>query len=129
MKGKPKLTEEQWQDVAARYEAGEKPKALRAAYNISAGLMNWNMLRLGANPPGAKQLTQLAPGPMIVRRGNHVVRHFSGDEDRLIEQLATQGLSDTEIGHRSGRKPNSIRGRLMTLARQAARREEMQEVA
>lgn len=129
MKGKPKLTEEQWQEVASRYEAGEKPKTLCAAYGISVGLLNWKMLCLGANPPGAKQLPQLAPGPMVVRRGNHAVRHFSGDEDEIIDRLAKQGLSNTEIGRRLGRKPNSVRGRLMTLARQAARREDMREAA
>jgi hypothetical protein len=111
------LTPEQWVEVAVAYEAGEKPADLAKRFEISVGALNWNMLREGASRPGAKRLPQIAPGPMIMRRGNHVVRHFSKEEDAQMLELARAGKNTSEIARAIGRCWNSTRGRLMTLAR------------
>lgn len=118
-----KISTEQWDAAAMRYEAGEKPRRICKDLGISIGLFNWNMLRLGADPPGAKVLPARAPGPAVVKRNGFTVRHFSAAEDRALEELASEGFGDTAIGRQIGRRPNSVKGRLMTLARHAARRE------
>lgn len=111
------LTQEQWREVAIAYEAGEKPKSIVARFEISMGCLNWNMLREGASPPCAKKLQQTAPGPLVVRRGNHLVRHFTPAEDAQMLELAQAGKNTSEIARAVGRRWNSTRGRLMTLAR------------
>lgn len=111
------LTPEQWAEIAAAYEAGEKLKSLAARFDISVSALRWNMLREGASPPGAKQLQQTAPGPLIVRRGNHEVRHFTPQEDAQMLELSQSGKSTAQIARALGRRWNSTRGRLMTLAR------------
>lgn len=57
-------------------------------------------------------------------RGNHLVRPFTPDEDARLLELDHQGLTPTEIGRAMGRKQNSIRGRMLTLGRQASRAED-----
>jgi hypothetical protein len=52
----------------------------------------------------------------VVRKGRPV-RPFTPEEDALITRLSIEGLSPSEIGRRVDRKPNSITGRLATLAR------------
>lgn len=117
------LSEEQWTAAAMRYEAGDKPKNICADFGISMGSLNWNMLRLGADKPDAKPLPARAPGPPIVRRGAFEVRHFTADEDRRIQERSVEGWGNTRIGREIGRPANSVKGRLMTLARHEARRE------
>lgn len=128
MKGK--LDEDQWQEVGAKYEAGERPRQLLPwiletyGVKVSASVFQWNMLRIGANPPGAKILPERAPGRAVVKRGNHIVRHFSAEEDALLRELAIAGVGNSEIGRKlGGRRSNSVRGRLLTLARIEARQE------
>lgn len=92
---------------------------------VSEGSVSWYCLKEGIDSPNTerKALPQTAPGPMVVKRGNHVVRHFSPDEDARLIAMEREGLNPTEIGRRLGRRPNTIRGRLMTLARQQERAE------
>ena len=61
--------------------------------------------------------------PMTVTRGDHIVRRFTSDEDSVLLQLEAEGLRICEMSRALGRPPNSIRGRLMTLARHQARKE------
>lgn len=119
------LTEDQWTALAIRYEAGEKASKLAKEAEVSAGSFNWNMLRLGADPPNARVLSARAPGPTVVKRGEHQVRHFSADEDARLLELEKQGLNTNKIAQAIGRRWNSTRGRLMTLARIEARAEKV----
>lgn len=121
--GKRKLTEEQWTDAAIANEGGEPPEQIAARLGVSRSCLNWNMLRLGADPPNAKLLPTRAPGPDVVQRCGHQVRHFSAEEDAELLRLSGEGLSVNAIAVRLGRRWNSTRGRLMTLARHDARRE------
>ena len=56
-------------------------------------------------------------------RNGFAVRHFTPEEDDRLLALEAEGKTYTEIGRLMNRKPNSIRGRLMTLARREARAE------
>ncbi|WP_339543485.1 hypothetical protein, partial [Pseudomonas sp. JAI120] len=56
-------------------------------------------------------------------RGGHIVRPFSAADDALLLTLEAQGINIAEIARRISRKPNSVKGRLMTLARRDARAE------
>jgi DNA-directed RNA polymerase specialized sigma24 family protein len=49
------------------------------------------------------------------------VRRFTTEEDDWIVEYELRGYSHAEIGRRLGRKPNSIKGRLATLARREER--------
>ena len=72
-------------------------------------------------------LPTTCPGPVEMKRGNHVVRRFTPEEDALLLTLEAEGLSYTEIGRRLERPHTSISGRLMTLARHEERRAEAGE--
>lgn len=60
---------------------------------------------------------------MVVSRGGHIVRRFTPEEDKVLTEMDMAGERVCEMARRLNRKPNSVRGRLMTLARQEARRE------
>lgn len=118
------LTDEQWQEAARVFELGEKKAPeLADELGVSIGSFNWNMLRLGASPPGAKVPPARRPGAAIVKRGNHEVRAFSEDEDQKIRDMGAEGKRTAEIARALGRHWNSTRGRAMTLARHDDRKE------
>jgi hypothetical protein len=54
------------------------------------------------------------------------MRGFTDQEDRRLLELEAQGLTYTQMAQRLGRKQNSIRGRLYTLARREERVETSQ---
>lgn len=94
---------------------------------ISEGAISWHCLKLGADLPPARR-KNAATGRQPVRRGNHVVRPFTPEEDETLLRLASEGQGPTAIARQLGtnRKSNSITGRLMTLARHQARLEDFQ---
>ena len=82
----------------------------------------WLCLIEGADLPIARRKQQCAPPPgIITRRGNHSFRTFTPEEDARLLALEAEGKNYSVIGRALGRKPNSIRGRLATLARRDAR--------
>ncbi len=111
-----KLTPEQIEEIAELREAGHSTPALAKRFNVSIGCISWHCLKQAAEPPVRKYRLG-DKGPLIVKRGRHEVRRYTPNEDRQLETLSRQGLSSSEIGRRLNRKPNSINGRLMTLAR------------
>jgi len=92
---------------------------------VSAGSISWACLVNGADLPLAKQRPLLAPKRTgsVVSRSGHLVRTFTPDEDQRLLELEQQHLNISEIARQMGRQPNSIRGRLATLARHDARAE------
>ena len=64
------------------------------------------------------------PGSSFERSG-HEVRRFTVEEDELLLDLKSKGLTNAAIGRRLNRAAHTVLGRLMTLARQDARREEL----
>jgi len=130
---KRKLTEEMLEEAANLREKGWSLGRLANRYGCSEGAIAWHMLRLGADVPrlATKELEQTYTGPMETTRGGFVVRRFSPADDALIRKLDAEGKGTSAIGRAFDplRLPNSIRGRLMTLARHDARREAAQDAA
>lgn len=88
---------------------------------MTPGAVDYHCLRRGAEIPKPNR------SPMFKkreeRRGNHVVRRFTADEDAMILRMELEGRGVCEIARRLGRPHNSIIGRMMTLARQEERQE------
>jgi len=110
--------------IAERREAGAELKAIADEFNCTQGSVQWACLKLGAELPNPRplKLRHHLQNP-VVERGNHVVRAFTPLEDQVIRNLEAQGLGNSEIGRclKPERKPNSIKSRLMTLARRDER--------
>ena len=60
---------------------------------------------------------------MVVNRGGHIIRRFTVEEHEQLVALDLTGARICDIARKLGRRPNSIIGRLMTLARRDARLE------
>ncbi len=86
---------------------------------ISASALAWQFLRLNVLPPRDKlpRLHLKHKGPMVFMRGNFQVRRFSEEDDRILLEEAARGASTLVLAKRLGRAPNTIIGRLATLAR------------
>ena len=57
-------------------------------------------------------------------QGGRVLRRFSPDEDRRIEQLRMEGLTLREIAAIVGRRKSAVQMRLHSLARRAEEAEQ-----
>lgn len=95
---------------------------------ISAGAVNWQCLRMGADTLPKFQGQHTQPSTPYAR-GGHVVRPFTPEDDALLRVLDMQGFPLPIICQRLNRKNNSVRGRLLTLARIDARKEAREGVA
>lgn len=128
MGGKRILTDAQLDQMAAWREAGWSCPRIARRFTelgtpISASAISRQCMVVGADSPGC------APGPVArladrtYQRGSFKVRTYTLAEDQELLALEAEGLNYYEIGRRLGRAPNSIRGRLLTLARHQARAE------
>lgn len=116
----PKYDRETIDKMTDLRERGNSYQAIANRLGMSLGAVYWHCLRLGVEKPGTpKNKTNI--GPMQVKRGNHVVRRFTREEDDRIQEMAIAGKNNSEIARALGRKPNSIKGRLLTLARRDER--------
>ncbi|MFC5423318.1 hypothetical protein ACFPOB_27635 [Bosea eneae] len=106
-----------------RERRGWSVKRIAEAMGKSPGAIAWQCLRHAIEPPQGTRTRDAFRPVVAVKRGNHIVRGFTAEEDKIIEQMSLNGATDSEIGRCLGRKPNSITGRLMTLARRQARAE------
>jgi IS30 family transposase len=117
-----RLSERDVETIVAMRERGASYRAIGHAIGKSKGVVSWHCLRLAVDPPQPAPLRPdyhlLVP---VVRRGNHQVRAFTPAEDARLLELEAQGLGYAAIGRALGRRPNSIKGRLMTLARREER--------
>lgn len=118
-----RFTDEQREQIAARREAGESYAQIARAFGCSPSNVYWICLSLGADLPNAKPLPTTVRGPLTMDRKGFSVCRFTAEEDAQLLALEAEGKGDSEIGKVMGRRPNSIRGRLMTLARREARAE------
>lgn len=96
-----------------------------AGFPISEGAIGWQCLRVGADAPKRLRGTRPCYYPPYMR-GGHLVRRFTDAEDAQLLALESEGISNSEIGRRLGRPSNSIRARLLTLARADQRAEDNQ---
>ena len=110
------------QTIKLRTE-GKSQRFIADRLGVSEGSVAHFCLKEGVESPRneGKILPQTAPGPMIIKRGKHVVRHFTPEEDQRIESLSCEGMTVTQIAKALDRPRNSTLGRIMTLARQQER--------
>lgn len=120
-----KYSEDLCNEAAELKEGGMSDEAIARKLGMSQGAVFWHCLRLGADNPKNARRAPTPPAEGSGPRGNHYVRRFTKEEDRTLLALASQGINRAEIARRMDRKPNSIRYRLLILARRDARREAM----
>ena len=89
---------------------------------VSVGVVEWQCLKAGADRPKKFWGKPNRPGAPYVRKG-YTVRPFAPEDDELLRQLDMEGIRISDISRRLGRAPNSVRGRLYTLARRDERAE------
>lgn len=121
-----KYSDELLAQAAAMREAGQSYAYISERLGMSVGSVAWHCLRLGADRPDAKPIPAQWSGPAVMQRSGHVVRRFTADEDAVIQKMALAGEKVADISRRLARPPNSVLGRLMTLARHEARAEDFE---
>lgn len=119
----PKYTRDQTQTAADLRERGWSCDRIAAKLDMTRGAVAYHCLRQGADVPPSQRTKTPNNTVKRMRRGNHVVRRFTPDEDAKIVDMACRGIGPSAIGRVIGRPHNSIKGRLMTLARNQERAE------
>jgi IS30 family transposase len=118
----PPLTPAQHDAIAElRGDKGWTIKRIAAHLGVTHGAVAYRCLIDGIEKPGPVPAPTEWRGPMVSQRGAYPVRRFTAEEDEWIVEYESRGHSHAEIGRRLGRKPNSIKGRLATLARREER--------
>jgi len=107
-----------------REERGWSVKRIAAELGISPGAVSWQCLRHGIEHPGTRLRASTLKAGTVYQRCGYQVRPYTPEEDAVLSEMALARASNSEIARRLGRKPNSIAGRLMTLARREAIAEE-----
>lgn len=98
-----------------REERGWTIKRIAEHIGCSVSAVAWQCLINGIDKPGVQKMT--ARYPAVSKRGDHLIRRFTEEEDVRLVALEAQGLNCSQMARQLGRKPNTIRGRLATLAR------------
>ncbi|WP_109466375.1 hypothetical protein [Albibacillus kandeliae] len=119
----PKYTDKLTEKAAALREDGLSYTAIAERTGMSASAVYYHCLKLGADHPTQCENPPPWTGPMEIKRGNHVLRRFTAEEDKRILKMELEGSPVAEIARALGRRSNSVKGRLMTLARREARAE------
>jgi len=114
-----KLTPEQRVEIVALREKGWGIERIAKKMGCSVGAVQWHCLIACADPPTLVKNPCFAkpPKPKTYMRGGVLVRQFTPEEDAKMLELEKRGLGPTAIGRLMGRKWNTIKGRLATLAR------------
>lgn len=118
-----RLTPEQCEQIAALRETGLSYGQIARKFGVSTSTVYWKCLALGAEAPTARPLPRSAPGPAMVMRNGHQVRRYSAEDDAKLLAMEAEGKRIFEMARALGRQANSVRARLMTLARHEARAE------
>lgn len=129
MGGRRILSDQQLEEMVALRERGWGSSRIAAHFTntgtpVSVGSINWQCLRLGAEPPPRLRATipsQKALKPY--RRNGFAVKRFSPEDDQVLRDLDAKGARVSEMARKLDRPANSVRGRLFTLARHEARAE------
>lgn len=125
MKKRPNLNREQ-RDIIADLVENHGWTHARIARHLgcSEGSVAWAILAMGVEKPGPVRPPKPTPVQRpVCRRGAGWVIGYNIEDDELLLALEAQGLSPVAIGRQMvpRRRPNSITGRLRTLARREAR--------
>lgn len=131
MGGRRILSDPQIEQMIALRERGWSPERIANHFTesgtaISRGSISWQCLIHGADVPAKFRNKPVIENRPPFQRGDHLVKPYSSEDDTLLRVLDMQDFSIAVISKRMGRRPNSIRGRLATLARRDARAEEAQ---
>lgn len=118
-----RLTPEDFDRIVLMREEGRSYKEIALAVGCSQSAVSWHCLRLGADPPKPPKPVLEIRGPVATMRNGFPVRRYTADDDARILSMEAEGKSETEIARALGRRFNSIRRRLMTLARRDVRME------
>ncbi|WP_287994254.1 helix-turn-helix domain-containing protein [Acidiphilium sp.] len=103
--------------IDLRLKARSVPQ-IAARLGVKPNTIDYHLRRLGVFPPGWRHKgPKQAPA---YQRGTVAVRPFTPEEDAMIERLDLEGLGISAIGRQLGRKPNSVRARLVALANRQA---------
>lgn len=114
-----KYDDETRDHIAELRERGLSYKEISAKTGVKTSSISAICTLMGVVAPGAK-LPNHRPKKLTAHRGNHIVRRFTDEEDARLLSLEAQGFRYCEIARKLGRRPNSVKGRLMTLARRDA---------
>ncbi len=125
MTRRPNLTQQQKDFAAGKREASWSIERIARYLDVSPGAVAWHCLAMGADPPNAKPIDKTIRGPLVYMRNGRPVRRFTAIEDQELLALSLAGKTDHQIAKVMRRRHNSIRGRLMTLARHEARAEKV----
>lgn len=107
----------------AMREAGQGLQEIANDLGMSKGSVEYYCRLYGVLHPKAELVPRQARGAAVVKRGNHVVRRFTEEEDRQILEMAAACKGVKEIGEALGRKHNSISARLQSLGLREEREE------
>lgn len=118
-----KYSDEELNQAAEMRERGLSFRQIGHKLGMSPSAVSWHCLRLGADSPNTLGRIDTPKGPMVVSRLGHTVRRFSDAEDERMLAMEADGARVCDMARALDRTPQSIRGRLMTLARREARME------
>lgn len=120
---KRKMTPEKLERAIALRQKSWSVEAIAEELGISRGSVDWNLLKEGVDPPKPSRLHSVPTEPVMHQRGGHALRKFTVQEDARLLAMASAGRGYSDMAKALGRRPNSIRGRLLCLARREARQE------
>lgn len=120
-------TNEQLDFIATMRERGRGgefiARELKERFGVicDASTVIYQCMRMGADIPPRLRIKPVKQKRRM--RNGHVVRPFSKSDDKVLLEMKAAGHRTTEICRTLKRPSSSIIGRLMTLARQEARKE------
>ncbi len=122
------LNSDQLAEMCELRERGKGIHAIAEHFNkqgipVTASTIDYQCMRLGADAPPRLRGKTPSRLPSYVRKSGPV-RPYSVDDDRLLLELSKAGTRHVDICKALGRSTSSVRGRLLTLARREARRED-----
>lgn len=129
---KTKIPEDLMPELEQRRSQGQSLGQLvrflgRHGVTISESALSWQLLRNGIDLPKRRhQAARFQPGVTYTRPDGTICRTYTPEEDKIIRHFGAKGWRQSRITRalkRCGyeRKPHSVLGRLMTLARHDAR--------
>lgn len=121
-----KLAEETLDQICAWREEGYSLKWISnqlkcQGISLSPSAVGWRCMVLGADLPPSKQRVSTHPPGSTYQRNGRTMRLYTPAEDAYLLELEAKGHTLTHIGRLLGRSKTSVRGRLVTLARNAER--------
>ena len=103
--------------------AGHSYAEIAEAVGSNVSTIKWVCLNECLEPEKPGPVKPVPTELIIILRNGYQVRRYTQEEDARLIEMERRGLSLAETGRILHRKPNSVRGRLMILARRDEREE------